>query len=353
MCRSATVILCIYYIRFIQVVPGRLNVPLCDGVDGSPSSCDSPEPRKVDEATALQTSYLLDRYGVSDEFYHELTQVKLKLYIIIIICTVHVLYMYMYAYRCLYQSVHIMKCTQVQLVLRITTFVYRCIQVCRGVKSLLCCVYVHTFIVLTITLSYNLPKHGIKSNIHRFNCLEGVYELTMTKPEIQLCVTRLNAEVDVVSVPNGANRSFKETLLSVVKQVVRKTSLNSQYLWILQWCRSLSVDKIMVKISWDGAKLSSSSNFLLSFSLPGTTENILSSAGMYGVHLQYDSTLQIYNLEHPVYNINHVCRYVLWMKIRQSHTAGVERGEPPACNIILLYVQIFVRINIPSNTVAH
>ena len=35
--------------------------------------------------------------------------------------------------------------------------------------------------------------------------------------------TRLNAEVDVVSVPNGAYRSFKETLSSVVKQVVRKT----------------------------------------------------------------------------------------------------------------------------------
>lgn len=32
---------------------------------------------------------------------------------------------------------------------------------------------------------------------------------------------RLNAEVDVVSVPNGAYRSFKETLSSVVKQVVR------------------------------------------------------------------------------------------------------------------------------------
>ena len=40
------------------------------------------------------------------------------------------------------------------------------------------------------------------------------------------------------------------------------------------------VDKIMVKISGDGAKFSSSSNFLLlSFSLPGTTENVLSSAG--------------------------------------------------------------------------
>ena len=34
--------------------------------------------------------------------------------------------------------------------------------------------------------------------------------------------TRLNAEVDVVSVPNGAYRSFTKTLSSVVKQVVRK-----------------------------------------------------------------------------------------------------------------------------------
>ena len=34
--------------------------------------------------------------------------------------------------------------------------------------------------------------------------------------------TKLNAEVDVVSVPNGAYRSFEETLLSVVKHVVRK-----------------------------------------------------------------------------------------------------------------------------------
>ena len=36
--------------------------------------------------------------------------------------------------------------------------------------------------------------------------------------------TKLNAEVDVVSVPNGAYRSFTETLSSVVKQVVRKTN---------------------------------------------------------------------------------------------------------------------------------
>ena len=43
-----------------------------------------------------------------------------------------------------------------------------------------------------------------------------------------------------------------------------------------------NVDKVIVKISGDGAKFSSSSNFLLlTFSLPGTTENVLSSAGTY------------------------------------------------------------------------
>ena len=42
-----------------------------------------------------------------------------------------------------------------------------------------------------------------------------------------------------------------------------------------------------VKISGDGARFSSSSFLLLSFSLPGSSENVLSSAGimyMYSVH---------------------------------------------------------------------
>ena len=40
------------------------------------------------------------------------------------------------------------------------------------------------------------------------------------------------------------------------------------------------VDSVQVKISGDGARFSSSSSFLhLSFSLPGTSENVLSSAG--------------------------------------------------------------------------
>ena len=33
--------------------------------------------REVDEFSAMQTLYLLDRFGVSDEFYHKLTQVSL------------------------------------------------------------------------------------------------------------------------------------------------------------------------------------------------------------------------------------------------------------------------------------
>ena len=40
------------------------------------------------------------------------------------------------------------------------------------------------------------------------------------------------------------------------------------------------VDSVRIKISGDGAPFSSSSSFLLlSFSLPGTSENVLSSAG--------------------------------------------------------------------------
>ena len=36
------------------------------------------EGRRADEAAAVQTLYLLDRFGISDEFYHELTQVSKK-----------------------------------------------------------------------------------------------------------------------------------------------------------------------------------------------------------------------------------------------------------------------------------
>ena len=55
-----------------QVVLERLSVPLCDDVYGTPTTCsrDTPGQREVDEATALQTLYLLDRFGVSDEYCH-------------------------------------------------------------------------------------------------------------------------------------------------------------------------------------------------------------------------------------------------------------------------------------------
>ena len=57
-----------------------------------------------------------------------------------------------------------------------------------------------------------------------------------------------------------------------------------------------NVDKIMVKISGDGAKFSSSSSFLLTFSLPGTSENVLSSAGMcmYTLYVTYIVLIYVY-----------------------------------------------------------
>ena len=48
-----------------------ISVPLSDSEQPSTT----PECREVDEYVALQTLYILDRFGVSDEFYHELTQV--------------------------------------------------------------------------------------------------------------------------------------------------------------------------------------------------------------------------------------------------------------------------------------
>ena len=49
----------------------EISVPLSDSEQPSTT----PECRQVDEYVALQPLYLLDRFGVSDEFYHELTQV--------------------------------------------------------------------------------------------------------------------------------------------------------------------------------------------------------------------------------------------------------------------------------------
>ena len=94
--------------------------------------------------------------------------------------------------------------------------------------------------------------------------------------------TRLNAEVDVVSVPNGAYRSFKETVVCCEARCKENEMLILIFVnaVVMQVADVEGVDKIMVKISRDGAKFSSSSSFLLlSFSLPGTTEIVLSSAG--------------------------------------------------------------------------
>ena len=49
-----------------------ISLPLGDTITPVP---DTPPTREVDEFCAMQTLYLLDRFGVSDEFYHELTQV--------------------------------------------------------------------------------------------------------------------------------------------------------------------------------------------------------------------------------------------------------------------------------------
>ena len=49
-----------------------IALPLGDTITPVP---DTPPTREVDEFCAMQTLYLLDRFGVSDEFYHELTQV--------------------------------------------------------------------------------------------------------------------------------------------------------------------------------------------------------------------------------------------------------------------------------------
>ena len=51
-----------------------INIPL--GKSPEPPTDRSVQPaREVDEFCAMQTLYLLDKFGVSDEFYHKLTQV--------------------------------------------------------------------------------------------------------------------------------------------------------------------------------------------------------------------------------------------------------------------------------------
>ena len=49
-----------------------ISIPLGDTIIPVP---DTPPTREVDEFYAMQTLYLLNRFGVSDEFYHKLTQV--------------------------------------------------------------------------------------------------------------------------------------------------------------------------------------------------------------------------------------------------------------------------------------
>ena len=89
---------------------------------------------------------------------------------------------------------------------------------------------------------------------------------------------KLNAEVEVISVPNGAYRPFLETLSAVIEHMVRhcnSTLCARAYIHRLLLHVPEGVDRITVKISGDGAKFSSSSHFLLSFSLPGMCENVL------------------------------------------------------------------------------
>lgn len=64
-----------------------ISVPLSGNITPLP---DTHPAREVDEFCAMQTLYLLDRFGVSDEFYHELTQVhhfSLKMNIKLYLCS--------------------------------------------------------------------------------------------------------------------------------------------------------------------------------------------------------------------------------------------------------------------------
>ena len=54
-----------------------LIIPLSDGPAPS-SSTDNPSTALSAEVATARTLYLLDRFGVSDQFYHELAQVHVK-----------------------------------------------------------------------------------------------------------------------------------------------------------------------------------------------------------------------------------------------------------------------------------
>ena len=55
-----------------------LTIPLISEQASTPKE---PEGRRADGAVSVQTFYLLDHFGDSDEFYHELTQVSKKQHI--------------------------------------------------------------------------------------------------------------------------------------------------------------------------------------------------------------------------------------------------------------------------------
>ena len=78
-----------------------------------------PKGRQVDEEIAVQTLYLLDRFGVSDEFYHELTQVQLVQYVVhVVLC------------QCTCLSSGVIN------VIMVDTFLFRYIQLCSTVTLL-------------------------------------------------------------------------------------------------------------------------------------------------------------------------------------------------------------------------
>ena len=63
-----------------------LMIPLISEQASTPKE---PEGRRADEAVAVQTLYLPDHFGISDEFYHELTQVSKKQHIHVCPSIVH------------------------------------------------------------------------------------------------------------------------------------------------------------------------------------------------------------------------------------------------------------------------
>lgn len=73
----------LWFAESFGLIPECLDVRVSGSEDGvkisfteeQASQAKQSKGKQVDEAIAVQTLYLLDRFGVSDEFYHELTQV--------------------------------------------------------------------------------------------------------------------------------------------------------------------------------------------------------------------------------------------------------------------------------------